>query len=140
LLDQTVALSAKSPRPVHDLAKTIAEMSTRLPWSRRAGTQNEGEGFWNGHANVYLAGPEGIERRSDVWFGISLMAPRLLYPIHHHAPEEVYISLAGGSWWKRGGTLHEPGIGGLVYNQPGVDHTMTTAAEPLLAVWCLWAG
>jgi quercetin dioxygenase-like cupin family protein len=93
--------------------------------------------FFDGHANALVAGPEGIEIRDDVMIGISLMAPHVRYPDHRHPPEEVYVSLAGGAWWKEHGDWYGPGSGGLVYNEPNVLHAMATEQEPLLAIWCL---
>ena len=68
------------------------------------------------------------------------MAPHVRYPDHRHPPEEVYVSLAGGSWWNTNMDWTTPGPGGLIYNEPNVLHAMRTEAQPLLAIWCLWLG
>ena len=93
--------------------------------------------FYDGHANAMVAGPGGLEERGDVWIGLSLLAPHVLYPEHSHPPEEVYVALSPGAWWNAGMDWTEPGIGGLVYNPPGIPHTMRSGPKPLLAIWCL---
>ena len=85
-------------------------------------------------------GKGGLEERDDVWVGISLMAPGIEYPEHHHPPEEVYLALSSGHWQQASGIWFEPEIGGLFYNRPNILHAMRSGTSPLLATWCLWRG
>lgn len=139
-LDAALRLAGQGPSPIPQLATALAELAPDLCWRRRTGAEAQARVFFDGHANALLIGPEGLETRDDVWIGISLMAPHVRYPDHRHPPEEVYVSLAGGSWWKQGEAWHRPGAGGLVHNEPNVMHAMTTDDEPLLSIWCLWVG
>ena len=50
--------------------------------------------FLNGHANTQILGPLGLENRDDVVIGISLLSPNIEYPVHKHAPEEIYLVLS----------------------------------------------
>lgn len=131
-------IANKEPELVAKLALAMTDLVPTLAWYRRKPDPSHAPNFANGHANAIVVGEGGIEIRSDVLIGISLMAPHVRYPDHIHPPEEVYISLAGGAWWKEGGEWQEPGPGGLIYNEPGVMHAMRAGQEPLLAVWCLW--
>lgn len=140
ILPEVLFHASLEPPPMARLAASVAALAPKLAWRRRPGAEKEGEAFLAGHANANVVGPEGLERRSDVLVGISLMAPGLCYPDHDHPPEEVYISLAGGEWTKGDEDWRAPGRGGLVHNPPGVVHAMRTKEEPLLAIWCLWAG
>ena len=115
-------------------------VSSRLQWQRRNNVPPDGTSFHDGHANALVVGPGGLEKRDDVWLGMSLLAPHVRYPDHHHSPEEVYVSLAGGSWWNTNMDWTTPGRGGLIYNEPNVLHAMRTDSQPLLAIWCLWVG
>ena len=45
--------------------------------------------FLAGHANATIAGWRVSSIRSDVWIGVSLMAPHTQYPDHRHPPEEI---------------------------------------------------
>jgi len=70
------------------------------------GSEAHGEQFLDGHANATIAGPEGLEIRRDVHIGVSLKAPNVRYPDHHHPPEEIYVVLSDGQWrqgWIRRG-------------------------------------
>ena len=93
--------------------------------------------FYDSHANAMLIGPGGIEERSDVWVGVTVMTPRLVYPDHDHPPEEVYIAMSPGEWWNTEMDWTEPGPGGVIYNPPGILHAMRSHAQPLLALWFL---
>jgi quercetin dioxygenase-like cupin family protein len=122
------------------LADAFAVIEPLLSWKVRAGAETQGEGFLSSHANASITGSEGLEIRSDVWIGVSLLAPHTRYPDHRHPPEEIYVVLSGGQWRQGSEPWHEPGTGGLVYNPPNVVHAMRSAELPLLALWFLWTG
>ena len=123
---------------IGQLADAIEALVPRLAWARRPGTV-AGE-FYDGHANTLLAGPRGLERRDDVMVGMSLLAPGVRYPDHHHPPEEIYLVLTPGEWRQDTGPWHEPGVGGVVHNPPNIVHAMRAGDTPLLALWFLWLG
>ena len=108
-----------------------------MRWRRRAGSGAHGAEFHDGHANTDIIGPTGLERRGDVWFGATLVAPRVRYIDHRHPPEEVYLVLSEGEWYREGCGWHAPGVGGVVYNPPDVVHAMRAGEAPLLALWLL---
>ena len=139
-LDSALHLASTGPAPVPALAAALSDLSSELQWKRRNNAPPDGSSFHDGHANALVVGPGGMEERDDVWLGISLLAPRVRYPDHRHSPEEVYVSLAGGSWWNTNMDWTTPGPGGLIYNEPNVMHAMRTDAQPLLAIWCLLVG
>lgn len=128
----------RQPGPAGALADAFAGIEPRLNWTVRAGGETQDEQFLNSHANATITGPEGLEIRSDVRIGVSLMAPQTRYPDHRHPPEEIYVVLSAGEWRQASNPWHEPGIGGLVYNPPNIVHAMRSAEPPLLALWFLW--
>jgi hypothetical protein len=119
-----------------DLVDAFRSLEPALGWTRRAGL-NGSERFPDGHGNALIVGPNGLESRDDVWVGASLLEPDLTYPVHHHPPEEVYLVLSDGAWWKEGADWTSPGLGGTVYNTPDVLHSFRSSARPLLAIWAL---
>ncbi len=125
--------------PVAKVTDAFAELEPSLTWAQRRGAESDPE-FAAGHSNATISGPTGIEKRGDVWIGVSLMAPGTRYPDHQHPPEEVYLVLSPGEWRRGGGAWFEPGVGGIVYNPPNIVHAMRSKAAPLLALWCLWLG
>jgi quercetin dioxygenase-like cupin family protein len=139
-LQPALGETRKGSPQVKRLGRALAALEPRFVWRTRPGAEAVGESFLGGHANAYVVGPDGLEPRSDVLVGVSLMAPRLQYPDHQHPPEEIYVALSGGFWRQGAGAWHEPGMGGLVYNQPNVVHAMLSGDAPLLAVWCLWSA
>jgi hypothetical protein len=140
VLESAMHVAGNGPVPIPELAAALNGLSPRLQWKRRKGSAPDGTNFYDGHTNALVAGPSGLEEREDVWVGISLMAPHVRYPDHRHHPEEVYVSLAGGSWWNENMEWTTPGPGGLIYNNSNVMHAMRTETQPLLAIWCLWVG
>lgn len=126
--------------PSARLADALAGIEPDLRWCARPPVRDEQAGFRDHHANAVVIGADGLEERSDVWIGVSLLAPATRYPDHRHPPEEIYSVLSPGAWWQAHGLWHEPGIGGVVHNPPDVVHAMRATTAPLLAVWCLWNG
>jgi quercetin dioxygenase-like cupin family protein len=123
--------------PVRALADAFAVIEPQLDWKVRNGAEAHGAPFLNGHANATLVGSEGLEIRSDIWIGVSLLAPHTRYPDHRHPPEEIYVVLSDGEWRQGNDPWHEPGIGSLVYNPPNIVHAMRSSERPLLALWFL---
>lgn len=121
-------------------AQAMLAVAPQLACWHRTHDLEPGSPFANAHANATLIGKGGLEERDDVWVGISLMAPGIEYPEHHHPPEEVYLVLSPGHWQQASGAWFEPGIGGLVHNTPNILHAMRSRSAPLLATWCLWKG
>ena len=139
-LPTALGYARRQPGPVGELTDAFAAIEPQLNWNIRPGTEAQGEQFQNGHANATIAGTDGLEIRPDVRIGVSLMAPHLQYPDHHHPPEEIYIVLSGGQWRQASNPWHEPGSGGLVYNPPNIVHAMRSGELPLLALWFLWTA
>jgi hypothetical protein len=127
LLDVALA----SPTPLNAALRAIV---SDLTWYRRPGGDDR---FQQSHANTMLLGPNGLEPREDLWIGATLMAPNTEYPAHHHPPEEIYLVLSEGDWWRDGTGWFTPGVGGTLYNQPDIRHAMRSHAGPLFALWAL---
>lgn len=141
-LDAALAKGRERAADLAAVSDSFAALQPHLAWQRRktdaAGRAYDDEdNFVRGHANAYLVGPGGLERRPDVLVGVSLMAPGIQYVDHHHPPAEVYLVLTPGYWRQEQEPWWEPGVGGIVYNQPDVLHAMKSADTPLFAAWCL---
>jgi len=119
-----------------DLAAAFLALEPQLAWRTRPMT-NGGPGFAEGHASARILEPTALEQRGGLVSGFSLVAPGVTYPEHDHPPEEIYLVLSGGEWWKQGGAWHAPGAGGIVHNPPGIRHAMRGTSVPLLAIWFL---
>ncbi|HEY9344998.1 MAG TPA: dimethylsulfoniopropionate lyase [Inquilinus sp.] len=134
------ALAVAVPRSSLDrLVHAFRAIEPDLEWVRRASyDETASANFVDGHANAMILGPGGLENRRDVWFGASLLAPRVRYTDHSHAPEETYLVLSDGAFRQGDGDWFTPGVGGSLYNTPFITHAMRSADMPLFAFWALW--
>lgn len=138
-LDDALSTDFKHAKLRHMVGR-FKEIEPWLEWRQRTddgGTASTN--FADGHANVMIVGPSGLEVRDDVWLGATLLAPHVRYPDHDHAPEEVYLVLSEGEFWQGDGDWFSPGLGGSFYNEPQIRHTMRSGAKPLFAFWALLA-
>ena len=131
---------ARAAPELSALTQAFEALEPELRWRRRPGSEAHGTAFHDGHANAEIVGPMGLEQRSDVWFGVSLVAPGVRYVEHRHPPDEIYIVMSEGEWYREGRGWHAPGVGGVVYNPPDVVHAMRAGPVPLLALWLLGVG
>lgn len=136
-IEAALAGLAADASPLPELGSAFAAVEGGLRWLRRKSATPADEPFYSSHANAMLIGPGGLEERTDVQVGASVMPPHALYPDHDHPPEEVYIALSGGQWWNADMPWTEPGPGGIIYNPPGIRHAMRAGEGPLLALWFL---
>jgi hypothetical protein len=134
LLDEVLLDGTGAPAtPIHAAFRAI---EPELTWYCRKNGDGD-DRFRSCHANAMLVGPGGIERREDLWIGATLMAPNTDYPLHHHPPEEVYLVLSAGEWWKESTGWFTPGPGGTVHNAPDALHAFRSNSRPLFALWAL---
>lgn len=123
------------------VARAFRGLDPSLAWRKRSGEAPlANAAYADGHANAMIAGPGGLERRTDVWLGATLMAPHVRYPDHTHPPEETYLVMSPGRFGHGDAAWVEPGIGGTFHNRPGIVHRMASGAAPFLAFWVLWSG
>jgi mannose-6-phosphate isomerase-like protein (cupin superfamily) len=116
-----------------ELAREFSAIADRFPWKPSTRTGDNGTETVICELNDFL--PMG-----DLWAGITMVAPGCGYPRHDHPPQELYLILSGQAWWRYGGSQTEVPVpaGSLIYNPPGVVHSMRCVDEPLLALWFLW--
>ncbi len=139
-LDQAFAQPDLLAGPVAPLARALAALAPSLAWYQRPVAACDDPGFQAGHANALIIAPSALECRSDLAVGVSLLAPHVTYPQHHHAPREIYTVLSEGDWFTEDKHWYTPGLGGTVYHDANLVHAMRSGPAPLLAIWCLWMG
>ena len=140
-LTEAIATARAGSPPVARVADAFAALEPSLAWAPRVASGPFASDNWpEGHANATIVGLRGLEDRSDLSIGASLLAPHVRYPDHQHAPEEVYLVLSPARFRHGESGWFEPGIGGTLYNRPNIEHAMASDDSPLLAIWCLWIG
>ncbi|OIQ31142.1 MAG: hypothetical protein BM562_08745 [Alphaproteobacteria bacterium MedPE-SWcel] len=137
-LDSIAARAQSFPEDLHRLARLFFALEPSLVWRQRSGSMDgASDSFAEGHANALIVGPGGLERRTDVSVGVTILAPHVRYPDHTHPPEETYLILSPGRFSHDLQEAVEPGLGGTFYNAPGIVHSMESGNEPLFAFWIL---
>ncbi|SFJ23078.1 Dimethlysulfonioproprionate lyase [Phyllobacterium sp. CL33Tsu] len=119
------------------LIDRFRQIEPSVEWRRRSSNKTASDNFVDGHANAMILGPGGLEQRTDIWLGATLLAPNVRYPDHDHSPEEVYLVLSEGEFRQGEGEWFSPGIGGSFYNVPNIKHAMRSLDKPLFAFWAL---
>ena len=72
--------------------------------------------------------------------GFFLVGPEVAYHDHAHAPEELYLPVAGeGRFWAERSGWRAAGSGEVIVHQPWEWHAMRTCAAPVLIFW-MWLG
>ncbi len=131
----TPALAA-SPLPI---AALLADVWPALAWES---LDNDAFPLPVGRhlAIVRLVGPDSMFFHPDLRIGLYLQAPRVFYPNHSHAAEELYYVISGAADWR---VADQPPrrlpAGGYSWHRAWDSHAMETHAEPLVAVWT-WTG
>tara|TARA_R110000787_G_scaffold211281_3_gene321115 strand:- start:57614 stop:58204 length:591 start_codon:yes stop_codon:yes gene_type:complete len=134
-LEAALGLACQLDEPVSKFVPSFSKFADQLPWYRRAARGDVV--FEHGYINAEVIGPKGIVFSDEITVGVTLMRPDIVYPDHHHPPEEVYIVLSPGFWRQKDEEWWAPGPGGYVYNVPDILHAMKSDADPLFAIWCL---
>jgi hypothetical protein len=128
----------KASPALSGLIRAFNDVEPEITWVvRKAGAANASDNWPENHANGMIFGPSGVEERSDVMIGASLLAPHVRYPDHSHPPEEIYLVLTPGQFQHGSSDWFTPGVGGTLHNVPSIKHAMASGDTPLLALWCL---
>jgi len=140
LMDEALQPARQAGEALGIVANRLEELDLSLPWRLRGGPDLPPDETGPGTiANAMVVGPGGLEERRDVWVGLSLVPPGVCYPEHRHSPEEIYLFLTDGRFRHGERDWFVPGMGGSLYNEPNIVHSMEASpAAPLLAVWCLF--
>lgn len=137
-LAEAVMPAQKASPVLSDLVRAFNDVEPEIHWAvRAAGGTNASANWPENHANGMIFGPGGVEERSDVMIGASLLAPNVRYPDHSHPPEEIYLVLTPGRFQHGSSAWFTPGVGGTLHNVPSIKHAMASEDTPFLALWCL---
>ena len=115
------------------LGRRFVELASLLPWTP---TQRADDGG----TDLALAPLERVRSLGDLTVGIMYVRPGRQYPLHHHSPHELYLTIAGQADWRFGGHDGYRSIGPdtTIYNHPGDLHSAIAGDTPLVAFYVLW--
>ena len=80
-------------------------------------------------------GPAPLWTSNDVFAGIVLQGPGVIYPSHVHKAAELYWVASGTARWQRGDEWTSHGPGALFFHDTGVRHATVTGHEPTLLLF-----
>ncbi|XUM52030.1 dimethylsulfoniopropionate lyase (plasmid) [Rhizobium sp. YTU87027] len=119
-----------------DAAESLAELKETLLWRSSRSGPFASLKFEQSHAHAILAGPGGLEERSDVRVGVTLMAPYSRFPDHVQFHSRVFLLLSDGEICFDLSNWFRANAGTIFFNEAGRQFAMRCTSEPLLAIWC----
>ena len=91
-------------------------------------------------AHVEILGPNGLISSNSVRIGLYGMLSQSEYGIRTHPAEEIYIALAGVSFWKRGNDKYQELLPGESSYHPSLmPHASKTEKKAFMSVY-VWNG
>jgi mannose-6-phosphate isomerase-like protein (cupin superfamily) len=115
------------------LGRQFAKVAALLPWDQTTRVEDGGADF----AFVEFDQVCTLDGASA---GLMYIRPGQQYPLHSHAPHEVYLTIAGTAQWRYGGHDGYRSVGpdATVYNHPHDVHSVVAGDTPLVALYVLW--
>jgi len=80
-------------------------------------------------------GPAPLWTSNDVFAGVVLQGPGVVYPSHVHKAAELYWVASGTARWQRGDEWTSHGPGALIFHDTGVRHATVTGHEATLLLF-----
>jgi quercetin dioxygenase-like cupin family protein len=140
------ALQAAGDLPaLAGMVHALQVLGPYLAWTQNPNYRREPPSarFLDGYGYAVIAGPAdgpaALLPHAAVALGVLLLAPRTLYPRHHHPTTELYLPLNAARWWRGDGPWRDEPPGAVIHHPPDLPHATQTGDDPLLAVY-LWAG
>ncbi|TBY43909.1 hypothetical protein E0H59_36630 [Rhizobium leguminosarum bv. viciae] len=119
-----------------DLAHGIMALLDDLDWYRGRSGPYASANFNRDHAHAILVGRGGIEERSDLRIGLTVMGPYTRFPDHEETSSRAVLLLSEGEFQsERSGWFREQ-IGSSIFYSSGRQFAMRCTAHPLLTLWC----
>lgn len=139
--DLIAASAAHASAETREATTRLIAASGALRW-RRSYTAADGfsPAYLDRYGWVNLVSPEGLFLSPEMRVSIGYWGAGLTYPEHSHAPEEIYLILAGGAVFSSEGRAPRVcGAGDIVHHRPHQRHSMAMRDGPMLAA-AFWRG
>ena len=85
------------------------------------------------------SGPPSLLEHPGLAFGVLVLGPDTLYPLHRHPARELYLPLGPARWSRGTGPLAVRPAGVPIVHAPDEPHATRTDEAPLAALY-LWLG
>jgi len=145
-LSITRLLTAGLSSPVEQidaLLRLFMRHSNRLCWEQ--GYKKEdglvGDDMLNNYGFVEVVGKRGPFVSEKIRCGIGVWGPRVIYPIHVHKAEEIYLVMSGSALFKLGeGQEEKKTPGEVIHVRSMLPHGFRTTDDPLVILYLWQAG
>ena len=123
----------------HPICKNIMRMS--FDWRP---PETSADPLYAAHSvfksHVELLGPDGLVKSEKVRLGLYGMLPNSEYGLRTHPAEEIFVMLAGESYWKRGDAPYVcEGSDGRSHHPSMLPHATKTTDKAFMSVY-VWIG
>ena len=135
-LDALLADMPQSP-----LARTVAPLLERLVWYRIFEDERIDARLADGLLAAQIIGGRGIYACRELFMGLFLLAPNVVYPLHQHSALEIYHVLSGEISIRHGRAKKPVSItpGRHSVTPPHQVHELATGEMPCLIAY-VWTG
>ena len=86
-----------------------------------------------------IVGKRGPFISDKIRFGIGVWGPNLVYPIHQHQAEEIYVVLSGSAQFTVDSATRKYAANELIWVKSNSPHGFITENEPIVVLY-LWQG
>lgn len=135
------AMRERTTPETAEVTNALVDLKDRLNWRVTYSADDVmGAEFLKKYGWTELIGKAGPCVSDRLRLGFVAWAPRVGYPPHAHAPEELYVVLSGTGEWTRGdeaARLRPPGS--IILHESQMWHSTWTLDEPVLALY-MWRG
>ena len=127
----------------HTIIELFSRFRTQILWEQSYTSDDNavGEEMLTGYCFAEIIGKNGPFVSNKIRCGIGIWGPNIVYPVHQHRAEEIYIVLAGSASFALGETKESRKIAeDAVYVRSMQKHGFTTASDRLVVFYAWQNG
>lgn len=133
--DTVLRLLAKQGAQGRGLSEALAELRDAMVWHQGPGGPYASVNFERDHAHAVLIGEHGLEQRSDVRIGLTLLAPYTRFPDFIQPYPSVVLPLTDGEFTLEAGDWSRRRLGTALHYPAGSHFAVRSTARPLMMLW-----
>ncbi|KQV31498.1 hypothetical protein ASC97_19205 [Rhizobium sp. Root1203] len=119
-----------------ELSRNLRMLAGHLVWAQGRSGPFASRNFESSHAHAVIVGPGGIEERTDVRIGLTIMAPYTRFPDHTQYQARAFLSLSPLEFCRESESWTKAGFGAVCYSGAGELVGIRCTTKPLLLLWC----
>jgi len=136
LFTQALLPLSKQGAPFAALSNALSHLASSLVWTHSQSGPFASKNFENSHAHAVIVGPGGLEERSDVRIGVTVLAPYTRFPDHTQYQGRAFLALSTMEFVTGSENWVKLSLGGVAYSGAGEVTAVRCTTKPLLMLWC----